>query len=213
MGMELAGATLGLASEGSFGPDPYTGMFLLNVEMIAWIDDTLGIEVVGVASGNANLFHQLTASWEEAEKFAHKAGFPEHGLVVRPQHEDDPRIHKGITDWETLHEAFHWACSAADNGCAFLENDVRAHMNPTRMETIAAATQDLARKLGTLCPECNTPGFQLADRVPGLPCEGCGIPTRETLADIHRCVKCRYEIRTARPEQKAQAGRCGFCNP
>ncbi|MGC9293363.1 MAG: hypothetical protein ACP5EP_11695, partial [Acidobacteriaceae bacterium] len=25
-----------------------------------------------------------------------------------------------------------------------------------------------------LCPICNAPGFQLAERVPGLPCEDCG---------------------------------------
>ena len=213
IGMELAGTSLGLASEGSFGPDPYTGMFLLNVEMIIWIDDILGIEVVGVASGKASLSHQLTADWEEAEKFAKKTGFPEHGLVIRPQHKDDPRIHKGITDWEVLRSAFDSACREADNGCAFLETDVRAHMNPTRMEVIAEATHDLARKLCSLCPACNTPGFQIADRVLGLPCENCGIPTRETMADIHRCVRCNYQVKVARPEKKARAGCCVFCNP
>ena len=213
MGMALAKSSLGLASEGSFGPDPYTGMFIWNVEMVVWIDDTLGIEVVGIASGKASLFHQLTANWAEAKKFAYKSGFPMHGLVVRSQHQDDPRIRKGITDWETLHEAFQWASTEADNSCAFLETDVRAHMNPTRMEIIAEATQDLARKLNTLCPDCNTPGFQITNRVLGLPCEGCGIPTRETLADVYRCVRCSYEITTARPEKKAQAGRCDFCNP
>ncbi|BBP02300.1 DUF6671 family protein [Sulfuriferula nivalis] len=213
MGMELAGASLGIASEGSFGPDPYTGMFLWNVEMIVWIDDTLGIEVVGIASGKASLFHQLTTSWEEAEKFAYKAGFPEHGLVVRPQHQDDARIRKGITDWETLHEAFQWACSEAENGSAFLENDVRAHMNPTRMEVIAEAARDLAHKLNALCPSCSSPGFQMADHIFGLPCENCGIPTQEARADIHRCVRCSYEVTVPSLEKKAPAGRCGFCNP
>ena len=34
LGMELAGLPLGLASEGSFGPDPFTGMFPWNVEFL-----------------------------------------------------------------------------------------------------------------------------------------------------------------------------------
>lgn len=48
IGMKLANLPLGLASEGSFGPDPFTGLFSLNIEMMVWIDDTLGIEVVGL---------------------------------------------------------------------------------------------------------------------------------------------------------------------
>jgi hypothetical protein len=141
LGMELAGLTLGLASEGGFGVDPFigvdlfTGVFPWNVVLFVWIDDTLGIEVVGVASGASNFSHLLVASWEEVEKFAHTAGFPDHGLVVRPQHEDDPCIRKGITDWETLRDAFRWACGEADNGRIFLETDVRAHMNPTRINS------------------------------------------------------------------------------
>ena len=213
IGMGLANLPLGLASEGSFGPDPFTGMFSLNVEMIVWIDDTLGIEVVGVASGKTNFSHLLTANWEQAETFARTTGFPEHGLVVRPRHEDDPRIRKGIADWETLRVTFRWACGEADNGCAFLETDVRAHMNPMRMEIIAQATGDLARKLCTPCPACNTPGFQIVERVPGLPCEDCGAPTREARADIHRCVRCGHQVTLERPEKAAPAGRCGWCNP
>ena len=213
IGMDLAGLPIGIASEGSFGPDPFTGMFSWNVEMIVWIDDTLGIEVVGVASGKTSFSHLLTENWEQAETFARTAGFPEHGLVARPQHEDDPRIRKGIADWETLREAFRWACGEASNGRAFLETDVRAHMNPTRMEMIGQAAQDLARKLCTLCPSCDAPGFQLAERAPGLPCEDCGAPTREARADIHRCVRCGHQVTVERPEKAASASRCDFCNP
>ena len=84
LGMELSELPLGLASEGSFGPDPFTGMFSWNLEMIVWIDDALGIEVVGAASGKTNFAHRLAADWAEAETFARAAGFPEHHLVARP---------------------------------------------------------------------------------------------------------------------------------
>ena len=213
IGMGLANLSLGLASEGSFGPDPFTGMFPLNVEMIVWIDDTLDIEVVGTASGKTNFSHLLTAKWEQAEAFARAAGFPEHGLVVRPGHENDPSIHKGIADWQTLREVFRWACSAADNGHAFLETDMRAHMNPMRREIIALATQNLAHKLCSLCPVCNTPGFQIVERVSGVPCEDCGAPTRDAKADIYRCARCSHQVTVERPEKTAPAGHCDWCNP
>ena len=38
IGMELSGLPLGLASEGSFGPDPMVGMFPWNVEFLVFID-------------------------------------------------------------------------------------------------------------------------------------------------------------------------------
>ncbi|MHB8254701.1 MAG: DUF6671 family protein [Acidiferrobacter sp.] len=212
-GMGLAGLGLGLANEGSFGPDPHTGMLPWNVELIVWIDDALGIEVVGVASGKANFFHLFTSNWGSVETFARAAGFPEHGLVVRPQHEDDSRIRKDIITWDGLCEAFRWACGEANNGCAFLETDGRAHRNPMRMEMIGQAAQDLARKLRTLCPLCDAPGFQRAERVPGLPCENCGTPTRQARADIHRCLRCGHEVMLERSEQAATAGCCESCNP
>ncbi|WP_253253651.1 DUF6671 family protein [Acidithiobacillus marinus] len=213
LGMRLAGLSLGLGSEGSFGPDPFTGMFSMNIEMLAWIDDTLGIEVFGIASGKTNFSHLLTASWEQTETFARTIDFPAHGLVVRPQHEDDPRIRKDINDWKTLRAVFSWACDEADNGFAFLETDVRAHMNPMRMEIIALATKDLARKLRTLCPVCNSPGFQVVEYIPGLPCADCGAPTREIKADIYRCAKCSHQVIAEHPEKIAPAGRCDWCNP
>ena len=213
IGMKLANLPLGLASEGSFGPDPFTGLFSWNVEMLVWIDDTREIEVVGVASGKTNFSHLLAANWEQAEAFARTTDFPEHGIVVRPRHEDDARIRKGVADWESLREAFFWACGEADNGCAFLETDVRAHMNPMRMEIIASATRDLAEKLGTPCPVCNTPGFQIVERAPGLPCEDCGAPTRDTRADIYRCGRCGHQAALERLEKAAPAGHCDWCNP
>lgn len=213
IGMDLAGLSLGLASEGSFGPDPFTGMFSWNVEMIVWIDDLLGIEVIGMASSQTNLGHRLIANWEDAEAFCRSAGFPQHGLAVRPQGEDDPHVRKGITDWQVLREAFHWACSEAENGCAFMETDMRAHVNPTRMATISLAALDLARKLCTLCPACAAPGFQLFECIPGLPCEECGAPTRETKAEIHSCPRCSHRVMVKRPLMTVSAGRCDWCNP
>lgn len=85
IGMELSGLPLGLASEGSFGPDPMAGMFPWNVEFLIFLDDERGLEVVGIAQGKAIFSHLLTDDWAAVEAYARQAGFPAHHLVVRPE--------------------------------------------------------------------------------------------------------------------------------
>ena len=214
IGMQLSGLSLGLASEGSFGADPFAGMFPWNVEFLIFIDDERGLEVVGVAQGAASLSQQLTHNWAAAEAFAKQAGFPAHHLVVRPEGEDDPRMRKGIATWEELQAAFAWALAASASGRVSVETDVRAHANPTRMDNIRLAAEDLAKKLNSLCPSCGTPGFWIVERVDGLPCEACGAPTRETRAEVYGCLKCAHrETRERADRQYADPGRCGYCNP
>ena len=214
LGMQLAGLPLGLASEGAFGPDPMLGMFPWNVEFLIFIDDERGLEIVGLAQGKTNFAHVLAASWEEADAFARNAGFPEHHLVVRPEGENDPRIRKGIAGWADLQAAFAWALDQSASRRVFIETDMRAHANPTRMDNIRLAAEELARKLCSFCPACGTPGFWIVERIAGLPCEDCGAPTRETRAEAHGCLKCAHRITRERTDrQSADPGRCDYCNP
>ena len=214
VGMELSGLSLGLASEGSFGPDPMVGMFPWNVEFLVFLDHERGLEVVGVAQGKANFSHLLTADWAGVVAFAKQVGFPAHHLVVRPEGEDDPRIRKGIAAWAELEAVFAWALAESANGRVFVETDVRAHANPTRMDNIRLAAEDLVKKLRSLCPACSTPGFWIVERVDGLPCVDCGAPTRETRAEVHGCLKCAHRLTRERTDrQYADPGRCDYCNP
>jgi len=214
IGMELSGLPLGLASEGSFGADPLAGLFPWNVEILIFIDDVLGIEVIGIAQGSGLSAHHLATNWMEAETFARQAGFPEHHLVLRPQGENDTRIQKGITTWNELESTFAVALAQADNGRVFLENDLRAHAHPTRQEQIRCATEDLLAKLQSACPSCGLPGFQIVERIPGLPCGNCGAPTRETRAEVLGCLKCDYREHRERGDRPtADPGRCDYCNP
>lgn len=214
IGMTLSDLPLGLASEGSFGPDPMTGMFPWNVEYLIWIDDVQALEVVGRAQGKASFAHVLTGDWAEAESFARRWEFPTHQLVIRPNGADDPRIRKGIADWRELESAFQAARLESATGQVFLETDVRAHANPTRQNTIRSAAEDLAARLNASCPACGAPGFWLVGRVPGLPCSDCGAPTREAQADILGCVKCPHRITRPRTDRsEADPGRCDYCNP
>jgi len=213
-GMALSGLPLGIASEGAFGPDPIIGLCPWNVEVIVWIDDLSGIEVVGRAQGKANFAHALVSDWTAAEAFARQWSFPEHFLVLRPHSDEDPRIHKGICCWSELETAFAKALHQSLNGAVFIETDVRAHANPSRQDNIRLATEDLAARLRSPCPACEAPGFWVVDRIAGLPCEACGAPTDETRAEVLGCVSCMHRIlRDRAGAQLADPGRCDHCNP
>ncbi len=214
LGMQLAGLPLGLASEGAFGADSMIGMLPWNAEVLIWIDDVQGLEIVGTAQDKANYAQLLTADWAAAEAFARQWGFPEHQLVLRPERQDDARIRKGIATWADFETGFARAFEGSSNGLVFLETDVRAHANPTRQRNIRRAAQDLASKLCSLCPECGAPGFWRVERVPGLPCADCGAPTREPLAEVLGCVKCTHRLTRAYGDRaSADPARCDDCNP
>lgn len=212
LGMEIAGLPLGLASEGAFGTDPFLGAVPWNTELVVLVDDLHGIEVVGMAQESTRFAHQLTGDWEAARRFAEDAGFPEHHLVVRPAHPDDPRIVKGLDNWSALEGAFERARAQSENGLVCLEHDLRAHAHPTRRAVIRKAAEDLRDKLLSCCPDCGAPGYWLTERVPGLPCADCGAPTREARAIVWGCVRCGRRERQD-SDRLADPGLCDICNP
>ena len=215
-GMRQSGLRLGLASEGSFGLDPMIGFFPWNLELLVWIDDDLELEVVGVGSSrNTNFTHLSSASWEEVTKFAEQIGFPEHHLIVRPFDEDDPRVRKGLADWDTLRTAFESAREQSENGRVFVETDMRAHANPKRMSVIAEAAEDLVKKLRSVCPQCHLPGFARVKPVPGRRCEACGCATDAPVAWVHGCLKCPYQETYPLEDvpKYVSPAECPNCNP
>lgn len=213
IGMTLSRLPIGLASEGSFGPDPFSFMLPHNLELLVWIDDRLGIEIVATASGRTNFSHKTVKHWQDAEHFAKTAGFPEHYLIVRPGDEHHPEFRKGLSNWDSLRDAVTWALAKSPDCQAFIETDMRAFANPTRMQTIRLAAEALIQKLQSHCLACGAPGFARSGIIRGLPCEDCGQPTEEAKADVFRCVSCEYQMVTDRETDFADAGKCGYCNP
>ncbi len=214
IGMELAGTALGMASEGSFGADPLMGAVPWNVECLVFIDDRLGVEVSGWAQGEARSGQLLTGDWGEVRSFALKMGFPDYGMVLRPEGDNDVRIRKEIPDWTGLEGAFREARSLSQSGRVFLEVDLRAHQNPARRETIRRAAEDLLEKLRTRCPACGLPGFSVVERVEGIPCADCGFPTHEIRADVFGCGKCAHRAVAERsPAARGNPVYCDRCNP
>jgi hypothetical protein len=213
-GMELARASQGIASEGSFGPDPHTGMLPWNIEALVWIDDHVGIEVVGIAQGAARSAHIQSADWQAVADFAERNGFPEHHLVLRPDGQSDTRIYKNIADWTRLKTCFDSSLAQSRSGNVFVEVDLRAFANPSRMKRIEQAAADLLQRMQSTCPACDAPGFWVGERKPGLPCALCRLPTSSYRSEVWMCLRCKHRGIAERADRSvADPAYCSYCNP
>jgi len=214
IGMSLTGAPAGLASEGTFGTDPFGGFMPWNTELLLWVDPARELEVTGIAHGPAQSLHRTVNSLAELMRFAQDAKFPEHHLVMRPEHEDHLQIVKNIHDEHTLVRTFTQLQAESANGWVFVENDLRAFCNPTRQALIRKACDDLILKLRSACPQCQSPGFWVQSRTAGLPCSACGQKTRLPIAEVWHCKPCQHEEqRPLASAAWADPSRCDFCNP
>ena len=214
LAVELSGSDLGLGSEGAFVPGPF-GLGSWNVEVLVLVDRVRGIAIIGRAGAAGRHLHATVRARTELVEFASRAGFPDHGLVIRSDDERDPCFAKGIDTWPALERAFEEALLRSTGGAVVAESDLRAHLNPARMETIGHAGRDLMRRMGTSCPGCGSPGFGMVASIPGLPCRDCGAPTRRAMAEEWDCVRCSNRAERAlhdRPET-ADPAVCDYCNP
>jgi len=213
-GMALSGAEIGIASEGSFTNDPFTGLLPWNLELILLIDDKRKIEIFGFSGAAAQNSGKKISSWQELESFAAEAQFPSHHLVLRPDHEGDHDFFKGINSLEALKDAYNWAVKRSKTNRIHVENDLRAHANPTRMSNILKATKDLSKKMNSLCPQCPSPGFWISGIKKGLPCSACHAATELPLAHIWSCLQCDHQnIEDIKTQITADPSKCNYCNP
>lgn len=213
VGMALGRTRFGLASEGSFGVDPCTGLLPWNIELVLLVDEECGLEFMGVAQGAAPDVQCTFTAWHELEAHVVKVGFPAQQLVLRPNGPHDPRLRKGIADRATLADAFFWAAARADAGEVFVEPDLRAHCNPARQRMIQQAGENLVARMRSGCPACGTPGYWVSAAVGGLPCAGCGSPTEEIAAHTWSCLNCAHREQRAIAASAAEPARCARCNP
>ncbi len=210
----LGGCRWGLGSEGSFGPDPYLGLSGWGRELLVAWDAQAGRSVHAACEGAETNYAQTTvADLDAALAFAARAGHPGHGVIVgRP---GEPWFCKDTPDdpsaWAALlRQALAQAVPAA--GGLWLETDMRAHRNPTRMAMIGRCAQALASALQTACPACGAAGFVATRSLSGARCTGCNRPTRAVRAQVRQCSACGHadevEVQATVPPS-----RCDFCNP
>jgi len=213
--LAITGLDLAIASEGSFGSHPAIPWVQSNLELVLLVDKENDIEIRGHArSSETNANGIYVSSFAEAKKIVKEWDFPKHGLVVRNS-ENGNTIYKGITTYEELENRIQQLLGIIFRKKVFIETDLRAHMNPTRMKNIGIATEDLLKNMKSFCPKCQCPGFVVIDTKKGLPCGGCGLATDMISAYIYGCQKCKYEERRLRPDTKetTDPGQCNYCNP
>jgi hypothetical protein len=212
-GMELAGLKMGMASEGSFSKDPYAGMIPWNKELIVFLDEDNEIEVVGTSSNYAQCYSATITRNDDLEMHLQKAFFPSHHLVVRLDHPESTIYTKGVSSREALEDVLKEYFQKSQSGQVYIENDLRAFANPTRMENIRVASLDLIQKLSSCCPSCGIPGFWIDELIPGLICEQCGHLTREIKARVYACKKCSHQEVVNTDRNFAKPMNCEYCNP
>lgn len=212
--MEESNTDLGIASEGSFGPHP--ALFFTNAdeEVLIFIDKKNNIEIIArEVSTETNFDGKEIHTEKELLEFANTLQFPSHGLILRQSKDDTKHLIKGIITVESLQKSYQAIADSA--GSAFVETDMRALYNPSRMKVIEVTAKKLVAKINSKCPQCAIPGFDITDRKAGLPCGLCGSPTHSTHSYISSCKHCDYTKEDLYSDGKEQEEPiyCNFCNP
>ncbi len=205
---EITGERFGLGSEGSFGPDPYAGIMPWARELLVWWDAQEGRAVQALVQGGATNYAQCTVSnWQEAQSFVLEVQFPSHGIIVGKPGE--AYFSKDIADPQELQAR---VTQGLASGPVWLETDMRAHRNTTRMAMIALCAQRLSDLLRRPCPGCAHLGFGLESPVAGALCSQCGLPTLAMRAKRIQCGVCNFSLEEA-VRDTVPPSRCEHCNP
>ena len=174
LGMAATGLPIGIASEGSYGPHPHVPFIPGGVEFMVLVDDERGIVVTEHLIDDAPVYkHAVAAKIGDLRAFLDHIRFPEHAVIVRPHEpdDDDVLIYKGLRTDEALESALATTAPRSRDGRALVQTDMRAHMNPTRMASIARLARAFCDRLATPCPACDAPGYGQIGVETGLPCE------------------------------------------
>jgi hypothetical protein len=205
---------LAIASEGSFGAHPSIFFAHADDEVAMLLDSKNNLEIIArELSIETNFNGSQISNCNELIDFATKANFPSHGLILKSSESNFEQVIKGIVDEKTLLEGFHTLSSKYEK--VYVETDMRALYNPSRMKIIEKAVTKLVKVALTQCPNCNYSGFTVTEIKEGLPCEWCHSPTRSTLSFISTCKKCSFIAEEKYPHQKTAEDPmyCDFCNP
>ena len=216
LGMSEAGCGIGIASEGSIGPDPQIPFINVDREIVVLVNDETGVVISEVFSSHDIVAAKTTSrSGDDLDKFLSQTDFPSHKMIVKPNSGKMHPIYKGIASVSELSIAVSRCASVSPDGLANVETDLRAHVCPSRQRIIASAAERLAARIASLCPECGSPGWGRVDLLFGIPCAWCGTLVAKPRAEINACTLCDHrETKEIVSEQVlADPATCPECNP
>ncbi|MFN7312200.1 MAG: DUF6671 family protein [Bacteroidota bacterium] len=208
------GVDLVVGTEGSFGPHPVYGWLPAHDELVMLLDLKNNIEIFArEMSTQTNYGGTTVSTYDELFAFAKGKGFPEHALIIKDKTQEFSQCIKGIQQENELLAAFEKTKKYHQN--VWVETDMRAHLNPTRMKVIEQAAGKLINHIQSECPQCKRPGFVVKKVIAGLPCSVCGTPTESIKSELKVCDGCRYEEELIYPKNKTTEDPmyCLVCNP
>lgn len=214
LAMEKNQVDLTLASEGSFGAHPFYYFSAANEEVVMLKDFKNDIEIVSkVLSTSTNFATKEIKDLPSLLDFANEVNFPSHRIILKSDYKNFEYCFKGIDNYKELEKNFHFLNSIGAKIIA--ETDMRAMYNPSRLKVIEEATNKLIKKCNSLCPNCQTPGFDIIEFITGLPCKWCENPTDSALKQLYKCRKCNFELENEFPNGKKfeDPMYCNICNP
>lgn len=211
LALASTGNDIAIATEGSFGPHPTLYFLPIHSEIMVLVDkkNNLIIEEE-IITQNTNFQGKYIKNVNELEEFINLVEFPSHAVILGIEKGNTKYLKKGINHKNDLYEYFYDLIEF--NKTVYIETDMRAMLNPTRMKVIEELAYKLVTKMQLLCPKCQIPGFGISSLEKGLPCENCHLPTRMVKSEISQCKHCAY-VSENQIESYAYAGNCDFCNP
>lgn len=215
LGMKETGSLIGIASEGSVGPDPVVPFIHSNIEHLVLVDDEKGIVISETyRSFDITAATITTAPGQDLTYFLEKADFPHHALIVRPNTQIKSNCIKGITDQEVLLQAIEKNSQLSPNGFVVIESDLRAIHSPSRQKNIEEVAKLLAIRVSQSCPQCLMPGWGRMGYKKGLNCSECELENPEAIAqEILGCTKCKHVEPGNVIATSLNPAQCNICNP
>jgi hypothetical protein len=202
-----------MASEGSFGPHPAIPFVASDHELMVFVDlknDWVIADQLVTPKTNYKIMtlHPGIA----IETFLRSVHFPSHALTLQVNHSKEI-LGKGIQDLELLDNLIKIGFTKGDE--LLLATDMRAMMNPTRMEALSSLAEKLAARILTCCNACGAPGFGFVSTTEQLPCSLCDAPTSMHRFEVWGCVSCERKEKKPRRDdlEKAEPTYCNYCNP
>ena len=215
LGMKETGLLLGIASEGSVGPDSVVPFIHSNIERLVLVDDEKGIVITETHRSFDITVATITAAPDQdLTSFLEKADFPNHALIVRPNTQIKSNCIKGITNYEQLMGAIDISSQLSPNGFVVIESDLRAMHSPSRQRNIEEVAKLLAMRVNLLCPNCQIPGWGRVGYEKGLNCSECELENPDAIRQEKLgCVKCDHIELGKVISSTLNPAQCNFCNP
>ena len=204
---------LSVASEGSFGPHP-SNPFIPHAHEIMVFVDLENEWIIGEQLLTPNTNYKMMTIDKDTllDPFLKSALFPSHALTLQSADRLDV-IAKGINAPHQLQASLSDGFKKYNE--LFIATDMRAMMNPTRMQTIGELAKKLAIRIKSPCSGCGVPGFGFKSVSGHLLCSLCGNDTKMYRHEEWGCIQCDYQEQRLRKDLLivADPTHCDYCNP